>query len=673
VENLALAVAHSASGQDWQIQGRLGAGKTHLLKGLARRLSDEGLIPILVSPPRLDEDTAPAALVRIADTLKQSGVCNGQVGTLTDLSVSWERKLDLTVEVINGASERLVLCCDEPQRWSPRAELPEAYSRYAQRHAEDLLHALFRRASCRRVYTGDRPSGSATPRLHQLPIDPSVRDAAVAPGALHQRWDQVRVQLENDHFNPSPLEARLLAVLASASSVRDAVAFYKQSPGSWQLGEKLGVVLRESPEWRPLRELWAKLALVRTPFDEELLNHLADGVNRSEEFEVFKQGLLEWDGDAFQLHDVLRLTDDTEGSLVPAPVSLHRSLANFYRQRADARDVSPQLTYNIEAYHHAIRTTDKHLIESIKPFFIEQLHVHGRILSKERKDYEAAAGIFAQAIALDDTDDYAHHYLAYNTDRLAGDATLVEREYRKAIELNPTHAWWWSRWINFLITVGRLSDARREWSVAIDELRATEEWERASVFRELHLWVARLLLHRSQLDFAERVLTDVPESVRSEHTGFRALERWLVVMREARRARAVFPLHIPPSDWWRQEPHLDFPSALNGRSRLQWNPARVEAIEDGSVILVVGQEPADPGGLPSYGRIELSSERFNEASLDERAESLRAGRFLELAFYGQDGVLRLRIHPDRPWVDPELPPLDPPDPQRYLKKDDSSA
>src|SRR5207244_2489950 len=135
---------------------------------------------------------------------------------------------------------------------------------------------------------------------------------------------------------------------------------------------------------------------------------------------------------------------------------------------------------------HAATANDEELIETTKPFFVEQLHIHGRVLSRDLKNYAAAARVFARAIELDDADDYAHHYLAFNTDRLAGDTALVEREYHKAIQLNPTHAWWWSRWINFLITVGRMSDARREWSVAIDELRATDGWERASVFHELH-------------------------------------------------------------------------------------------------------------------------------------------------------------------------------------------
>src|SRR5437870_4275714 len=177
VANLALGVARSNPGQDCQIYGRLGAGKTRLLKDVARRVADESLIPIFLAPPRGDEDTAPAALVRIADSLEQHALFNGHVDTLTSLEATWQQKLDLTVNAINGASDRLVLFCDEPRRWSGPDQASEAYSPYAKRHADDLLQALFGRASCRRVFTGERPAVSTPPRVHLLPIDGSVRDA----------------------------------------------------------------------------------------------------------------------------------------------------------------------------------------------------------------------------------------------------------------------------------------------------------------------------------------------------------------------------------------------------------------------------------------------------------------------------------------------------------------
>ena len=56
---------------------------------------------------------------------------------------------------------------------------------------------------------------------------------------------------------------------------------------------------------------------------------------------------------------------------------------------------------------------------------------------------------------LDLTDDYAHHYRAFNLDWIAEDQPTIESEYQRAIELNPRHPWWHSRWINYLITVGK--------------------------------------------------------------------------------------------------------------------------------------------------------------------------------------------------------------------------
>jgi len=39
-----------------------------------------------------------------------------------------------------------------------------------------------------------------------------------------------------------------------------------------------------------------------------------------------------------------------------------------------------------------------------------------------------------------------------------------------------------------------------------------------------------------------------------------------------------------------------------------------------------------------------------------------------MAFYGVEGILRIRTYPDTPFTDPDLPFFDPPDPGRYLKK-----
>jgi hypothetical protein len=114
-------------------------------------------------------------------------------------------------------------------------------------------------------------------------------------------------------------------------------------------------------------------------------------------------------------------------------------------------------------------------------------------------------------------------------------------------------------------------------------------------------------------------------------------------------------------------PHLAFPITLNQKSRTQWNPARVDAIEDQVVYLVVGQH--DPKtGQTVYGQFELPIVQFDKASLDEKSDRIVPGQLLELGFYGDNGEMYIRTHPNTPYTDPDLPFFDPPNPRRYLQQ-----
>jgi len=293
-----------------------------------------------------------------------------------------------------------------------------------------------------------------------------------------------------------------------------------------------------------------------------------------------------------------------------------------------------------EAFFHATEAGDDALVSQAQPFFIEQLHLRGRSLSKQKRHSDAAE-VFRQVVELDPDDDYAHHYRAFNLDWIAEDQPTIEVEYQRAIDLNPRHPWWHSRWINYLITVGKTTDARIAFANATEALQEAMESHPEYVYRSLHSWVAALLLHRGQLDFARQVLDRVPQDVRGEHRGFVALGEKLAAMEEARRGRGVFPLSVPASQHWRKSPHLDFPPQVEGKDLRAWYPARVEAVSGQGITLIVGK-PSENGSPPTYGRINLSNERFDAATLDERTADLRPKQFLELAFYGDEGVLKIR-------------------------------
>ena len=76
--------------------------------------------------------------------------------------------------------------------------------------------------------------------------------------------------------------------------------------------------------------------------------------------------------------------------------------------------------------------------------------------------------MFRLAVQLEPEHAYAHHYLAYNLDWLAEETEDLEFHYREAIRLQPTHPWYWSRWISYLATRGRYREAKITWHEALD-------------------------------------------------------------------------------------------------------------------------------------------------------------------------------------------------------------
>ena len=369
------------------------------------------------------------------------------------------------------------------------------------------------------------------------------------------------------------------------------------------------------------------------------------------------------------MHDVLkRLPGELGWQAWPIRRSAHEQFADYFARRLSRSEAPPAGAMGdvLEGFHHAASAGRQSAPNDFAPFSPEQLHTLGRVLSKHCGDHRAAIEVFERAIPLDDRDDYAHHYLAYNVDWLADDEDRADREYKQAVELNKEHPWWWSRRINFLITTGRLSEARREWRDATTSLGRLTAEDSDYLYRALHLWVARLLLHRGQLDFAEQVLASVPERVRRHDTQFQALARLSATLHEAERGRGVFPWSVPPDRWWHSFPNLGFPPELNGAPLVQWNPARVEDGDQDSVWLIVGSKLA--GELPTYGHLAIPRDRFDDASLDVKSEEIQPNRFLELAFYGSAGELRIRCHPAEIAMDGQLPGFDPPDPRRYLRR-----
>jgi hypothetical protein len=341
----------------------------------------------------------------------------------------------------------------------------------------------------------------------------------------------------------------------------------------------------------------------------------------------------------------------------------HQSLAKYFAGRSDS-GFTTLLSDSMEAYHHGLEGGG---LNKVAPLFTDQLNAFGRMLSLNGK-HDQAAEVFEQSMQWDDEDDYAHHYYAYNLDYVGKKSAVVDQNYRIATEIDPKSTWWWSRRINFLITIGRVAAAKAAWEEARFQLAPRQD---AEYYAGLHRWVARLAIEVGHLDFAESILGDVPETGRHQPY-FRALTNYLSDMRCAQARRAVFPLGVDPETKW-AGPQLNQLVNDFGESLIRWIPGRVDECDTEHVLLTVATPPASRDAEPIYGTLSMKQQEFERAWKHEPNDSLAAGRYIEIAYYldekdPRSERLLIRAHPDEEWDEKNLPSIDPPDTARYLRQ-----
>ena len=668
----------------WQIRGRPTAGKSTVLRMLAPRLRAEGKVPLLINPPQRALDAAQVAMIQVAGALKDAGRINGELESFAyDAQAPWDAQHRQLREWLDDNADDVVILCDEPARWVP--------GRTSLRHFSDktrsIISLLLDDIACKRVIAGDTESPRSareitipSERNYQSWLCDSDHWGTLADSA-HQLWNHFTTTLD-ELF---PLELRLLVAINHLSAPPDVERLIRPyNRGS--ISQTLISHLQNNDSGVAVLKTWGKCTLVREDIDRSLLNQLVDDSIAEPYRDILTRTILyPRDDDSFVLHELLR-HDANKFQNASGWISgkeaqrTHRRIADHYAgclEEASANvAVRRALRCEMEGFHHATIAGDENIEEKFRPFFVEQLNLLGRHLSKEEDRHEDAVDVFQRAVQRDDTNDYSHHYLAFNLDVQGIEPDRVREHYQLAIDHEPEHAWWWSRWICFLITRGRIKQAREQWSEALDVLSLPDESAPISYYDDLHKWVSRLLLHRGKLNFAEQVLRSVPTEIKQPGTGFDAMHDLLYRLQEARDKKTVFPSHIPIEQRWKS-PALH-PETHDGRPLVRWLPARVEATdpEPGDDVgpdhqryihLVVAVVDGDDGE-PQFGRMRIPHEDYNRWSQDLRATELTPGRFLELAVYGdRDDDPVIRVHPRRPSEPPALPPLRP-DPARYLRK-----
>lgn len=669
-ERLAGSVADAGAGRDalWQVTGRATAGKSTCLRLAAQRLADETtLTPIVVSPPASYLDAAPAALADVAVGLSRYGLLNGELDGWLHGGEPWSRRLKTVVDAVHEHQQDVVLLLDEPRTWGANRERDDFF-----RFRSFQLALTLQGLPCRRIVAGDLP----LPLPHQTTVAlvPAETDAAWLEdpenwGVLADAAAEVAGR-PNITAGLTALQVRLLVAAVALRSLGTVEPWVAEPNGLVGLVTSL---IADDRRHADLWRVWLRLSLTRRTIDDQVFGAIVPAGMSRRDRDIVRSCLLYGDSE-LRFHEELKLrahrwrAEHTSSDwLTRLDRATHKTLFTIHQGRfvAGAQDHRPQaIVDSIEAFHHATAHGGKELVESATPLFVEQLDALGWSLSYEHHQFGEAAKAFEHALEWDDDDDYAHHYLAYNLDRIGKRIADVEQHYRRAGDLNPEHPWWQSRLVTFLIGRGRLAEARVAWEGALAHLGLAEGDASASIYERLHCWVAGALLDAGEPRFAREVLDEVPAWAAAEIGVFRSLSQRADALLEVGEGRAVVPAWRLVPGWWLAGPDRLQYRLGDGARLVQWLAGLVESIDEkGLHVRGAVVQPGDERE-PAIAWTELSFEAFDEACRDDVvAREVEPGTFLEIGLYARDQDAKgattiVRVLPDRGWTASGLPTMD---------------
>ncbi len=660
----------------WQLEGVETAGKSSCLRLLADLLSEgTELKPILVAPPAHDLDTGPAALADVAVGLAGHGLLNGQLDAWREGGASWNERVDLVRRCI-AANDDVVLLFDEPSAWGANRGGDDFFAKRSFDAAFSLM-AL----SCRRVVTGEMPFPLRP--LDRIELEPAGTDTSWLGGA---GWGELQAAAHQVADGPmserplTPLQLRILVAATSLGSAQSVAEWVEHDGDGRRITSGFAEMLAGDSRYRRLWDAWLSLSTTRRAFDEQLLDEITPGGMTSLERDIVANCLVFGDSE-LRLHDTLRAQaakwrvehrhDDRVRKLI---ARVNRKLFEIHQRRfgelATKRDARA-LIESMEAFHFASATGDSKLIAQAAPVFVEQLDALGWSLSYEHKEYQRAVKAFEQALKWDDTDDYAHHYLAYNLDRLAKRVKDVERHFRRAVELNGKHPWWRARLIIFLVSRGRREEALHAWEDAVIGLGVDEGDASLEIYERLHCWVSDALLDAGEPRLAREILDAVPVWARSQLDAYASLDQRTDALLQAGDQDPVVPAWRLRPGWWQDGPELLQHRLGTGEQLVRWLAARVESKDTDAINIRGSALEPDQDSDPSIAWSQISFESFDGMCRDNvTARDLSVGSFIEIGIYATEArqgkhaetIIRV-LPPEQEWSHRSFPS---PDPLRYV-------
>ncbi len=426
------------------------------------------------------------------------------------------------------------------------------------------------------------------------------------------------------------------------------------------LADLLAKTLAGSRAGRRLWVYWQRLALSRVELPPEV--HAALGEQRLGQFGRETTALVLFDG-VGRLHDELRRVaeerplDPELGEATAADV--HLLLFEFHEQRT--HEISQAggtgaAVHAAEAQHHAAELGDGELLDLMSFELADQLNALGTRSSQRRDDHDTAAQLFLRAVTADEQDAYAHHGRARALDVLGQEPRETEQRYRRALDLASNVPEWHADWIAFLVSLGRVDDARLAWSAA--ESATFDARLDASGYDELHSKVATHLIVLGELDFAAYVLDAVPSF--AQDAEYRRLRELLRGRTAADEDGAFVPAPRSGRRWWEEPPQALPPRDAEGRALATWAAGRVDLVDETGAHLHLA-EVRSANKPPVHLAATLTPDVWRRRCLDsDDVSEVSPGRFVELGRYrGNDGaaVTVIRLLPQSRLPEPRHLPL----------------
>ncbi len=613
------------------LAGAQASGRRVLLRSLAdyARAKGRSVFELEILP--FAHDTPAQVLLQIAALVPDSPYAK----TLTALEAPWKERLAAAGAVLDGPHATVILV-----RF-PAGALPsgERADRQLQQESADVVQLVTSPRKGKLLVVATRPwwiwpyeGPFSEIRLILSSQSREFLSDASQWGSLAPFAAKLAKVLGVDGDKVSPLQLRLgvalLATGTSPSTVREALA-----PGS-NLRDLERPLRRMLEAKTTLDAALTRVARARTAVDAAVLEDVASA---GPDWELVSRCFLYPEkGGRLRFHDQLRwLVPD--GSAEP---DAHSKLLSYYRSLDGAtnpaeglRRVAPWL----EKLHHASRadaTGEVNAWLALNPPTREHFWEYGWSLSYVHKRFSAAANVYRELLARipHEDDNYAQHYYAYNLDQAGEDPIVADAYFRKAVEGDPTNAWWSARLISFLTERGRFEPALKAWSAALEAIdpggdRSGGDW----LPYHLHKHVVQAGLDSGNLELADAACRAIRPPASSVEI-FCWLRTKIEAARQVRRlGEALFPAHVSFPEWWK--PRLLRPR--HGETVVEWRAGRVLRVDPAEVFVALGFLP-EMGGPVVVEYQVLAREAWNAAAQGQEAH---AGDFLEVALI--DGKRKL--------------------------------